>query len=159
MRTLRDRLGPAGREYTLERSTLVRRTPEHTFSFFADARKLEAITPPWLHFRILEAPPDLGRGSLLRYRLSLFRVPLSWRTVIADWQPPRSFTDVQIAGPYRLWEHTHRFTAVPGGTEIYDHVRYRLPGGPLAPLLQRIAVERWLAEIFDYRSERIRQLI
>ena len=39
------------------------------FAFFADPRNLEAITPPWLGFRILEAPATLEQGSLLGYRL------------------------------------------------------------------------------------------
>ena len=64
-----------------------------------------------------------------------------------------------MAGPYPLWEHTHRLTAVAAGTEIFDHVRYRLPGGPLAPLVRRIAVARWLDEIFDYRAARLRELL
>ena len=143
----------------LERAQVVPRTPAETFAFFADPWNLEAITPPWLSFRIVEAPAELVRGSLLVYRLRLFGVPIRWRTLIADWRPPRTFTDVQLAGPYPLWEHTHRLSRVAGGTEIHDHVRYRLPGGPLAPLLHRAAVGGWLDEIFDYRAERLRTLL
>jgi hypothetical protein len=47
-----------------------------------DAWNLEAITPPWLRFRILEASGTLGKGSLLVYRLRLFGLPLCWRTEI-----------------------------------------------------------------------------
>ena len=82
-----------------------------------------------------------------------------WQTEIAEWRPPRTFTDVQVAGPYPLWEHTHRFTAVAAGTEIFDHVRYRLPGGRLAPLVRRVAVARWLDEMFDYRAARLREML
>ncbi len=46
----------------LQRTQLVPRGLEETFAFFAEPRNLEAITPPWLHFRILEAPAD-ARGS------------------------------------------------------------------------------------------------
>lgn len=132
---------------------------DEAFSFFADPRNLEAITPGWLRFRIVTAPPRLGRGSRLEYRLRLFAVPIRWRTAIVEWRPPRSFTDVQLAGPYPLWEHTHRLAPVGGGTEIYDHVRYRLPGGFLAPAVRRFAVGRWLDEIFDYRAARLRELL
>ena len=38
----------------LQRTQLVPRDLDETFAFFADPRNLEAITPPWLHFRILE---------------------------------------------------------------------------------------------------------
>ncbi len=46
-----------------------------------------------------------------------------------------------------------------GGTEIYDHVRYRVPGGMLAPLVQRPFVGRWLDEIFDYRAARLEEIL
>ena len=146
-------------DFSLERTQLIPRSVEETFAFFADPWNLEAITPEWLHFGIREAPPRLGRGSLLRYRLRLFGVPIAWRTAISEWLPPRTFTDTQLAGPYRVWVHAHRFTAVPGGTEMHDHVRYRLPGGPLAPVIHRLAVRRWLDEIFDFRAARLAELL
>jgi hypothetical protein len=62
-----------------------------------DAWNLEAITPPWLRFRILEASGTLGKGSLLVYRLRLFGLPLCWRTEIVERRPPFGFTDVQFA--------------------------------------------------------------
>ncbi|MGI8421290.1 MAG: SRPBCC family protein [Gaiellaceae bacterium] len=145
-------------EFVLERTQLVPRPLEETFAFFADARNLEAITPPWLHFRILELPESLEGGALLRYRISLGGIPIGWRTRIDDWRPPRSFTDRQLRGPYLLWEHTHRFRGVEG-IEMYDHVRYRIAGGPLAPLVQRLLVGRLLSEIFDHRAQRLAELL
>jgi ligand-binding SRPBCC domain-containing protein len=142
-------------DFSLERNQIVPRTLAETFAFFADPSNLEAITPGWLRFRILEAPEQLGRGSYLRYRLRLFGVPIRWRTEITEWLPPRTFTDTQVAGPYRLWVHVHRFAPVPGGTEIHDHVRYRVPGGPLAMLPQRFFVRAWLDEIFDFRASEL----
>jgi ligand-binding SRPBCC domain-containing protein len=136
----------------LERSQVVPAGIDRAFAFFADASNLEAITPPWLGFRILEAPPRLERGSLLVYRLRLFGLPFRWRTEIVEWRPPFGFTDVQLAGPYRRWEHTHRLTPVDGGTEIYDHVVYRLPYEPLAGVLAPMTVSPWLRAIFDYRA-------
>jgi len=91
--------------------------------------------------------------------LRLFGMPIRWTAEIGEWKPPRSFTDIQLAGPYPLWIHTHRFTRVAAGTEIYDHIRYRLPGGPLAPLADRLLVRGWLEEIFDYRAARLRTLM
>lgn len=151
--------GFLARDLSLERSQVVPCPLDETFAFFADPLNLETITPGWLRFRIIEAPERLARGSLLRYRLRLFGVPIGWRTEITDWQPPRTFTDMQLAGPYRLWVHTHRFTPAKGGTEIYDHVRYRLPGGPLASPVHRLVVRGWLDDIFDFRAERLTVLL
>ncbi|HXV95269.1 MAG TPA: SRPBCC family protein [Gaiellaceae bacterium] len=146
-------------EYALERTQLVPVGVEDAFAFFADPWNLEAITPPWLRFRIVEAPARLERGSHLRYRLRIFGAQVRWHTEIVDWRPPRSFTDLQLSGPYPLWEHTHRLSPVRNETEIYDLVRYRTPGGPFAPLVRRLAVRRWLDEIFDYRAARMRELL
>lgn len=138
-----------------ERSQLVPVDVDEAFAFFADARNLEKITPPWLRFRILEAPRTLERGSLLVYRLRLFGVPIRWRTEIVEWRPPFGFIDVQLMGPYRRWEHTHRLRPVDGGTEISDHVVYRLPYEPLAGVVAPATVHPWLAAIFDYRARQV----
>jgi hypothetical protein len=142
-----------GPDRILERVQIVPVDVDEAFAFFADAGNLEAITPRWLQFRIIEAPPTLERGSLLVYRLRLFGLPLRWRTQIVQWRPPSGFTDVQLAGPYRRWEHTHRLTPVAGGTEIYDQVLYRLPYEPLAGVFAPVTVRRWLRAIFDYRAQ------
>ena len=144
--------------YSLERTQVVPRSLDESFAFFADPHNLEAITPAWLHFRIFEAPTELRRGAVLRYRIRLIGAPIRWRTEITAWAPPHGFTDVQVAGPYPLWEHAHRLRPVPGGTEIYDHVRYRVPGGPLAPIVQRV-VGRWLDQIFEYRRAKLAELL
>jgi ligand-binding SRPBCC domain-containing protein len=146
-------------DFALERTQLVAAGLEEAFAFFGDPWRLEAITPPWLHFRIVEAPGRLERGVHLRYRLRLLGWPVCWHTQITDWQPPRTFTDVQLSGPYELWEHTHRLSPARGGTEIHDHVRYRVPGGPLAGAVQRLFVGRRLDAIFDFRSARMRELL
>lgn len=140
------------KDRVLERSQVLPVELGDAFAFFADAWNLEAITPPWLRFEILEAPRTLEKGSLLAYRLRLFGVPIRWRTEIVDWQPPFGFKDVQLAGPYRRWEHTHRLRSVAGGTEIRDRVVYRLPYEPLAGVLAPLTVRPWLKSIFDYRA-------
>lgn len=130
---------------------------ETLFPFFAEARNLEGITPPWLSFRIVSAPAGpISAGALLQYRLRWRGIPFSWTTEIASWDPPNRFVDRQIQGPYRLWEHEHRFITRPDGlVEMIDRVWYRAPLAPLThPLVVRADVER----IFDYRSERLAQL-
>lgn len=143
-------------DFTLERTLVVPGSLADVFAFFSDPWNLEAITPPELRFAIVEAPVSLERGSLIAYRLRISGVPVRWLTEITDWNPPRGFSDRQRKGPYRLWEHTHRFTEVSGGTEVYDHVRYRVLGGRL---VERFLVRPKLERIFDYRTERLAELL
>jgi ligand-binding SRPBCC domain-containing protein len=141
--------------HTLRRTQVVPAPPDEAFALFASPYNLEAITPPWLRFRIVAAPAQLGRDAIIRYRLRLFGIPIRWLTQITAWEPPGEFVDTQTRGPFALWEHTHRLTATANGTEIADEVRYRLFLGPFGELVQRVVVRRWLDAIFDYRARAV----
>jgi ligand-binding SRPBCC domain-containing protein len=120
------------------------------FSFFADARNLERLTPPWLHFRILTAGPiDMRTGAHIDYRILLHGIPLRWQSVISHWDPPRQFIDEQISGPYRRWVHTHTFEPENGGTRVSDAVEFDV----IASWLTGWFVMRDLRKIFAYRHE------
>jgi ligand-binding SRPBCC domain-containing protein len=135
--------------YLLRTTTIVPLELERVFSFFSDARNLDRITPPWLHFQILtDGPHALRPGSLLDYRLRLHGIPFRWQTEIVEWNPPRGFVDHQRQGPYHWWHHTHRFAAVEGGTEVDDVVHYSPRGGAL---VHALFVARDLRRIFRYR--------
>jgi ligand-binding SRPBCC domain-containing protein len=142
--------------FDLVRTQVVAAPLDDAFAFYADPGNLEAITPPWLGFEIVDAPAELRQGSLLQYRLRLFGIPIRWLTEISSWTPPRGFTDTQLHGPYLEWIHAHRLSTVEGGTEIHDHVRYRVPGGALA---DRLVVRGLLERIFDYRAARTAELL
>jgi ligand-binding SRPBCC domain-containing protein len=137
--------------HVLERSQRLDVPPERAFAFFGDARNLEAITPPWLRFRVVTPDPiAMRRGALIDYRLRLHGLPLRWRTRIDAWEPPHRFVDSQLRGPYALWEHTHTFAPAGAGVVMSDRVRYALPR--FAPAW---FVRRDLDRIFDYRARAI----
>jgi ligand-binding SRPBCC domain-containing protein len=145
-----------GRDHILHTQLELPRPLDTVFSFFAAAENLERITPPELRFKILTPMPvEMGLGTLLDYRLSLFGVPFRWHTEIAEWNPPHAFVDVQLSGPYALWVHTHTFAETDKGALIDDHVRYRLPLSPLGELAFPM-IRRQLARIFLYRQAAVR---
>ncbi len=142
--------------HVIEREQLVPRELPEVFDFFAQARNLEALTPPWLSFSVLTPEPiDMRPGTLIDYRLRLHGLPLRWRTLIEEWQPGERFVDRQLSGPYRLWHHTHTFEALPGGTLVADRVRYAIPFGPLGDLAQVLFVARDLDRVFDFRRQAV----
>ena len=146
--------------HTLRREQRLSGEPEAAFAFFADARNLEAITPPLLRFRVVTPAPIVMRaGTLIRYRLRVHGVPVRWLTQITAWEPPHRFVDEQLDGPYALWHHTHTFECDGDETIMRDVVRYRVGFGPLGALADALVVRRDLAGIFDYRAERVPQLL
>ncbi|MBM3831510.1 MAG: SRPBCC family protein [Verrucomicrobia bacterium] len=143
------------REYRCE--LWLPRTPEQLFPFFADAANLDAITPPWLHFHIVTPQPiAMQAGALIDYRLRVHGLPMRWRTLIKEWQPPYRFVDEQLRGPYRQWLHEHTFEARDGGTLARDVVRYAVP---FDWLLHRWFIRPDIEKIFAHRQLALRRLI
>jgi ligand-binding SRPBCC domain-containing protein len=144
------------KEFTLHAELWLPRPRAQVFPFFADARNLEALTPPWLNFEVLTpAPIAMRPGALIDYRIRVHGVPIGWRTEIVEWTPPHRFVDVQLRGPYTLWHHTHTFEERDGGTLCVDDVRYRPRGGAL---MNWLFVRRDVEKIFQYRQQRLREM-
>ncbi|MFN3407661.1 MAG: SRPBCC family protein [Limisphaerales bacterium] len=139
--------------FTFECEQWLARPVEAVFPFFADARNLQAITPPWLDFQVLTPDPiEMRAGTLIDYKLRVHGVPLRWRTLIREWEPPHRFVDEQLRGPYRQWIHEHTFAARDGGTLARDVVRYAVPGGAL---VNRWFVRRDVERIFAFRRREL----
>jgi ligand-binding SRPBCC domain-containing protein len=142
--------------HVLERQQVLPADRERVFAFFSDALNLEAITPPWLGFRVLTPGPiEMGPGTLIEYRLRLHGLRVDWLTEVEIWEPGRRFVDTQVRGPYRLWRHTHFFEDHPDGTLVSDSVSYEIPLGPLGELAHVLFVRRDLERIFDFRREAV----
>lgn len=142
--------------FVLHSSVVLEHSPETLFEFFSDAFQLEQIPPPWLNFKIrTPAPIDIRKGCLIDYSIRLRGIPIRWRTEISNWNPPFSFVDRQLKGPYLLWEHLHTFEQTPEGTLARDEVRYRVPGGRL---INWLMVQNDLIRIFEFRRQRMLEL-
>ncbi|NIO10377.1 MAG: CDP-paratose 2-epimerase [Deltaproteobacteria bacterium] len=129
---------------------------EKVFEFFADAHNLQKLTPPWLHFKILnESPVEMKKGTLIDYSLRIHGVPVRWQSEITLWEPPHRFVDSQTRGPYRLWNHEHSFSSTGEGTRVSDSVEYAVMGGIL---VQKLFVAPDLKKIFNYRSAQLKEI-
>lgn len=147
-------------EHTLTRTLVLDLPIRETFEFFANAGNLERITPPELNFRITTPQPiEVVKGTMIDYQLKLRGIPLTWKTLISEWEPPFSFTDEALKSPYSQWIHRHTFREVgEGRTEIHDEVRYRLPLEPLGDLAHWY-VRGELDYIFDFRQEAVADIL
>jgi ligand-binding SRPBCC domain-containing protein len=146
--------------YTLEREQTIPRSRSETFGFFCDAFNLQQLTPAFVNLQVLTTRPiTMSAGVLLDYQLSLFGVPIKWRTLVTEWSPVDGFVDEEIRGPFAMWRHTHKFEELaPDLTLMRDHVLYQLPFGLIGRLAHLVFVRPALKKIFDYRSKAISEL-
>ena len=95
----------------------------------------------------------MRKGAEIDYKLSWLGIPLRWKTLITEYEPPFHFVDEMKKGPYSLWRHRHTFRPSPRGTVIEDRVDYALPLGPVGSVAHRFLVKRQVEEIFAYRQK------
>lgn len=151
----RDGLG-----YVLESEALVRAPLARVADFFERPENLEALTPPFLRFRVLTPPPYVMRAGLeLDYHITMRGLPLRWKSRISAYTAGHSFVDEALRSPYAYWRHTHTFEARGADTLVRDHVEYGLPLGPLGRIAHALVVRRDLERIFAFRGERMHALI
>jgi ligand-binding SRPBCC domain-containing protein len=141
---------------TLHRRQWIPHTLADVFGFFERPENLVEITPPWLGLRVVTpAPITMRAGLVLDYTVRVLGRRTRWQSLIAEYHPPFGFRDVQVIGPYRRWDHRHRFLPENGGTAIDDVVVYEPPLGSLGAVLDALIIRRQLAALFEYRRRRI----
>jgi uncharacterized protein (TIGR01777 family) len=129
-------------------------TAEEAFTWHGRPGALERLIPPWEPVEIAERGEGIQDGSIVKLRLSLGPMKLTWVAKHHDCQPGRSFRDTQISGPFAHWEHLHDFQVNGDGNGILtDYVEYQAPGGTVGRLLGSSFIERKLKAMFAYRHK------
>jgi len=146
--------------YTLHRQQLIPVPIERVWDYFATPRNLNEMTPPDMAFEFLQGGDEpMYAGQVIAYKVMIVPgVRVRWLTQITHVEPGKRFVDEQRLGPYRLWIHEHRFEPQPDGVQMSDLVTYALPFGPLGDLVHALYIRRRLAQIFDYRREKVNVL-
>lgn len=131
------------------------------WDFFSSAKNLALITPPELDFKILTSLDEKAvyEGMLIEYRVKpLFHISMYWQTEICKVAYPSYFTDRQLKGPYKLWEHTHTFISKVEGVLMKDEVKYELPFGFIGKLMHSLIVRKKIEDIFIYRKNVLNEI-
>lgn len=131
------------------------------WQFFSSPMNLSRITPKDMGFTVVSdvQKEPIYKGMIIDYTVSpILRIPLKWRTRITQVDELKSFTDFQVQGPYKYWNHFHEFIPNEGGVLMKDTVDYELPSGILGNIAHRIFVKKKLQAIFDFRYRVLEQL-
>ena len=142
-----------GRKKVFVAQSIINAPAEEVFRWHAEPGALERLTPPWEPLEVLQPAPGIRNGDrgVLRVKVGPFRV--CWEFEHRDYAEGRQFRDVQIRGPFRRWDHTHRMMPEgPGSCRLEDRVEYELPLGFIGSLLGGWFVDnKKLRKLFRYR--------
>ena len=134
------------------RRTRIAAPAADVFAWHARPGALARLTPPWEHVEVLEQHGGIENGARVVLRMGRRPLRTRWVAEHRDYIAGEQFRDVQVAGPFARWEHTHRVT--PDGSDachLEDSIEYVLPAGAVGALGGGGMVRRRLARLFAYR--------
>ena len=141
---------------TFTKKTTLPVSCEELYQWHARPGALDRLLPPWEHIEVTERADSIEPGSrvILTNKVGPFR--LRWVAEHTGCRPGQEFSDVQRSGPFKSWEHLHRFHSKPNGSELEDRVEYQLPGGFWGDMLGGGYIRRKLEAMFRFRHCRTR---
>jgi len=125
---------------------------EPLFAFHTDPANLSVLLQGWRATRVLSTAGHIRPGA--RTEVLERWGPLALRLAFEHFlfEPSERFGERMVRGPFRLFEHVHRFRDEGGRTVIEDEVELALPvwlGGDLA---LRLFVLPHLRRFFAFRQ-------
>ena len=123
------------------------------FRWHARPGALQRLSPPWEAVEVLERSGDgITNGVCVTLGIHIGPLCLRWVSEHCDYQADQQFRDIQVSGPFVLWEHTHRMEADgPVACYLEDHIKYALPFSPLSDWLAGPFLRHKLKRLFAYR--------
>lgn len=145
------------RTHIFARSIEIAAGAQELYEFHLDTRNAPLISPPGARFLSIKGdfPVEQDGRVTLKVRQAPIPFAQTWVVRIDELQPGRLVVDVAERSPFAAWRHEHRFAPLgERRTLMTDHIAYRLPGGPLGRLANRLFARRQLEHMFEVRHAR-----
>lgn len=132
--------------------------PQAAVASFHYRSSVKTLTPPPIISQLHYHEP-VADGSRSNFTLWFGPLPLHWKVVHSD-VDQHGFTDTQVRGPLKRWQHRHRFIAQDDGTtRVSEHIDYEYRSG-LAGILNRLMFSSVaLTMLFTMRKMITRRLV
>ncbi len=137
----------ATREF--HRELVLNRPLEEVFAWHSRQGAFDRLTPPWQEIQVLRKQGSIQNGDEVEFSVAMGPLKTRWLARHEDYSLNKTFTDVQIHGPFKSWKHQHRFESISKTeSKLIDHIEYELP---LGGLVGQCYTESQLERLFDYR--------
>ena len=126
---------------------------EAVYRFHAEPNALQRLTPPWENAEVVEQSGGIEEiGSRVKIRVKIGPIAQVWTAEHTAFESGRMFRDTMVGGPFRRWEHTHRFEPdTDSSSWLEDRVEYELPMGWLGRVFGDGYTKRRLERMFAWR--------
>jgi ligand-binding SRPBCC domain-containing protein len=149
--------------YTLHNSLWLKTSIGDIWTFGSDPKNLAGISPGFMNLNVKgERDGTPHDGDLVSIQISPFKLfSISWDSriskIIATGEK-RQFVDIQERGPFKSWEHAHRFESGKNekgeaGTWIYDDVKYSVPFSVFGKIGHALILKTMLKQMFVDRNK------
>ena len=145
---------------TIHDHVFIEKPLDEVFAFFNTPKNLAKITPNFMNFKLLTPEPIIMKeGAVFDYDISILGFPVRWQSLISNYNPPYSFTDIQLKGPHDYWHHQHIFEEKDKGVLIKDIVHFRMPFGFAGNVAYHLIAKHIDTALFKHRKQVVQDLL
>ncbi len=139
-----------------EHETQLENNIEEAFAWHERKGAFRRLMPPWELAEEIRADDNLEDGSQRIFRFPLGPIKMNWVAQHTGYNPPHSFEDKMLSGPFKSWHHIHKFEQISSNKSVIrDKVNYRLPLGFLGKLVAGRMIKKRLIRMFTARGIRL----
>jgi ligand-binding SRPBCC domain-containing protein len=136
--------------------SVIRTTPEALFAFHELPDAFLRLIPPFEKVRVIQVTPSLEIGSPTIVDIRTGFLYIRFESLHTAYDPPHSFEDQQVRGPFKRWRHRHIVEPHPDGALLIDDIEYTPPFGILGRIVDLIAIKPRLRKVFAFRHRMTR---
>jgi ligand-binding SRPBCC domain-containing protein len=137
--------------------SVIRTTPENLFGFHELPDAFLRLLPPGEKIRVIQVAPNLNAGSRTIVKIRIAFLWVTFESLHTAYDPPHSFEDQQVRGPFRSWRHRHIVETHPDGAILIDDIEYTPPFGLLGRAVDGILIKPRLRKVFAFRHRVTRE--
>lgn len=139
-----------------ESEVILDKSPEKVFDFCLSEEGFSSIMPDRITF-IDSAGEERTEGAIYLFRWWLRNaIPVIWVAEISKLEPGREFSDLQLRGFFRFFEHTHTCLPHEKGTKYRDTIEFASRFGSL---IDRKVLLPQLKRTFKHRRRKMESLL
>lgn len=124
------------------------------FEWHARPGAFERLVPPWQNIDVVRTDGHIRDGAVLIMKIRNGPFAVTWEAHHEGFVPGEQFRDVQARGPFKAWQHTHRFEGSNDGSRLVDDVTFRLPLAPVSEWFGGWLAKREIERMFAFRHRR-----